>query len=433
MGCAEATGERDDPRIDYVGPRDSLCNNVKFLDVNGWSFAEDPPWAITIARWVCRWQSVIIQIGTLRLTELPTFHFHLQYLNLLRINMQTIESNAASSEGNSHNALHSTICRFPTEILCQIFLYCMPEDEEWKLTSEPDPSVAPMLLTTICRRWRDVVVDMPSLWCKLRMEVDGDWQKRAFCYESYLKQSQGRQSLTLEIHDADWTVPRSLLQLYVDQISNLSIELFRGAGSCPVVAADFGGLQELSIYNCGTAGAIAHSVVQLPPNTHSLKLMNVWLTKTELSSFNPLAWASLTSLEIMVGEFNLIPCLLRLCPNLSSLTMIGTFTGEIETLERLEHTKLQSLRLYSASHFNTHENPSRIFELFDAVTLPNLREVEVRNIGRWPHEEFKELLERSQCPLERLNFGSFVIRKKEELAEYATLLPSLKISMYPRY
>ncbi|KAG2091970.1 uncharacterized protein F5147DRAFT_764187, partial [Suillus discolor] len=333
---------------------------------------------------------------------------------------------------NSHNALHSTICRLPTELLCQIFLYCMPEDEEW--TPGPDPSLAPMLLTTICRRWRDVAVDIPSLWRKLRLEVgDSDWQKKAFCYESYLKRSQGRQSLTLEIRDEDWTVPRSLLQPYVHQISNLSIELFPGVDSCPVVAADFGGLQELSVHNYGTAEAIANSVAQLPPNVHSLKLTNVWLTKRELSGFNPLAWASLTSLEIMVEELNLIPCLLRLCPNLSSLTMIGNFTGEIETSEILEHTKLQSLHLDEASDVDTRENASRIFELFDAVTLPNLREVKVCNIGRWPHEEFKELLERSQCPLERLTFDGFVIRKKEELAEYVTLLPLLKIAMYPHY
>ncbi|KAG1789621.1 uncharacterized protein HD556DRAFT_770917 [Suillus plorans] len=345
--------------------------------------------------------------------------------------MQTIQSNTASSEANSHNALYSPICRFPTEILCQIFLYCMPEEDEWTLA--PDPSLAPMLLTTICRQWRDVAVDMPSLWRKLRMEVEGDWQKKVVCYESYLKRSRGRQSLSLEIHDEDWTVPRSLLQPYLNQISNLAIELFPGADFCPVMAADFGGLQELSIYNCGAAGAVTHSVAQLPPNTHSLTLTNVWLTKPELSGFKPLAWASLTSLELMVGELNLIPCLLRLCPNLSSLMMMGTFTGEIETSERLEHTKLQSLCIHAASHFNTSESPRRFFELFDAVTLPDLREVEVCNIGRWPHEEFKELLGRSKCPLERLYFDGFVIRKKEELAEYVTLFPSLQIAMYGRY
>ncbi|KAG2345950.1 hypothetical protein BDR05DRAFT_960240 [Suillus weaverae] len=76
----------------------------------------------------------------------------------------------------------------------------------------------------------------------------------------------------------------------------------------------------------------------------SLKFMDLRLNHKMISSFNiPLALAGLTNLEIAVNGVDSFFPLLRLCPNLSSLTMIGIFAA-IETSETLAHDKLQSLR-----------------------------------------------------------------------------------------
>ncbi|KAG2350109.1 hypothetical protein BDR05DRAFT_1055628 [Suillus weaverae] len=325
---------------------------------------------------------------------------------------------------NSHGGFSSAFWRLPTEILAQIFLYCIPEDGNWM----PAPYLAPMLLTTVCRRWREVAVDMPGLWRRLQLEVGhGDWQQRAFCYDSYLQRSRGRQlSLTLECHNNDWTELRSLLQPYVDQISSLSLGFFAGAGA--LVMSDFHALEELVIYTDGSDPvlAVARSIAQLPLNLRSLKFMDLWLNDTMLSGFNPLAWAGLTNLEIVVDGLDSFPRLLRLCPNLSSLTMIGIFTT-IETSETLVHSNLQSMRISGDLHLDSIRN----LGLFDAITFPNLHAIEVRNIGQWPHEEFKAFLTRSQCPLESLIFGGGVMTTDEQLAEYVTLFPSLKLVADP--
>jgi hypothetical protein len=325
---------------------------------------------------------------------------------------------------NSQKKFSSSIWRLPTEILAQIFLYCLPENGNLA----PAPYLSPMLLTTVCRRWREIAVDMPNLWRRLRLEVGhGDWQQRAFCYDSYLKRSRGRQlSLTLECYNNDWTELRSLLQPYVDQISSLSLWFYSGAGS--LAMADFHGLEELVIYTDGPDPvlAVTHSIAQLPPSMRSLKLMNLWLNLRLLSDFSPLAWASLTNLEIVVDGLDSFPRLLRLCPNLSSLTMIGIFTA-IETSETLVHANLQSLRISGHLHLDWAGN----LGLFNSITLPNLRAVEVRNIGQWPHEEFKAFLTRSQCPLESLIFGGGVMTTDRRLAEYVTLFPSLKLLTDP--
>ncbi|KAG1816160.1 uncharacterized protein BJ212DRAFT_1481233 [Suillus subaureus] len=121
--------------------------------------------------------------------------------------------------------------------------------------------------------------------------------------------------------------------------------------------------------------AVVRSIAQLPFSTRSLKLMDLWPDFELLSDFNPFAWPSLTNLEIAVDELDCIPYLLCVCPNLLSLTVVGLFA--VETKE--------------------------VF--FDAIILPRLRALEVRNSGQWPHEDFKTFLTRSQCPLESLTFG----------------------------
>ncbi|KAG1890168.1 hypothetical protein F4604DRAFT_651478 [Suillus subluteus] len=319
---------------------------------------------------------------------------------------------------------NSAIWRLPTEILAQIFLYCIPEDGN----CTPAPYLAPVLLTTVCRRWREVALDMPSLWCRLRLEVgNGDWQQRAFSYDSYLKRSRGRQlSLTLEGHDTDWTELRSLLQPYIDQISSLSVGFFSNCGS--LALTDFRGLEELVIYNGADYNlvlAVVRSIAQLPLNTRSLKLMDLWPDFELLSDFNPLAWPSLTNLEIAVDELDCIPYLLRLCPNLLSLTVVGLFAVEAEEVFR--HDKLRSLRVYGDLHLDW----VGTLGLFDAIILPSLRVLEVRNSGQWPHEDFKTFLTRSRCPLESLIFGDGVLITEQQEAEYATLLPSLELVVDP--
>ncbi|KAG1765846.1 hypothetical protein EV702DRAFT_63880 [Suillus placidus] len=78
---------------------------------------------------------------------------------------------------NSHRRFSSPIWRLPTENFSGNLLYCLPEDEYLSPTS----SLTPMLLTTICRRWREVAPGLPSLWYRLQLEVEHDgWQQRAF-------------------------------------------------------------------------------------------------------------------------------------------------------------------------------------------------------------------------------------------------------------
>ncbi|KAG1724174.1 hypothetical protein EDB19DRAFT_1760423 [Suillus lakei] len=401
----------------------------------------------------------------------PTSHLHLQRLNLLRVNMRVFNSNLGlpsvsdtidtpqniqldavhevsglarvttsisyrrrqfvEEKANTLQSNHSprgfssALWRLPTEILSQIFLCCLPEDEDEYLS--PTRNQPPVVLTLICRRWREIAMDMPSLWCgKLRLEVGHhDWQKRAFCYDSYLRRSRRPFQLQLQFHERHQLIKlQRLIQPYIDRITSLSLGSFSGRHSLMPIAA-FHALEDLTIYTDGFDPmlVIAYSLLRLPRTLRRLKIVDLLFTLEILSDFIAHStWAHLTHLEIMVEGLEAFTHLLRICPALSSLKMIGLFTA-FEASETFTHTGLQSL------HISGHWLLDSIGDtgLFDAITLPNLRTVEAHNIGSWPHEEFKALLTRSKCPMESLIFGGNVMTTEAQQAEYATLFPSLAL------
>ncbi|KAG1888642.1 hypothetical protein F4604DRAFT_1674299 [Suillus subluteus] len=266
---------------------------------------------------------------------------------------------------NSHKRLVSALWRLPAEILSQIFVHCLPIG--YRLS--PALEAGPTLLTKICRRWREIAVDMPDLWQELY--VGTDWQRAAFCYETWLKRSRGRPlSLELESHRNNWTELRSLLQPYINQVSSLSLHFYPN-GFQP----EF-----------------------MPPCTlRSLTVIGPFFNMEYASTFNP-AWARLTDIQIELDEPNAFPQLLR----------------------------LGAIHAHPTHSDNVYDGDTEHLHLFDTPSLPNLRVLETRGIYPWPHEEFKAFLTRSKCPLESLTFGFEESIKDHQRAEYVALIPSLK-------
>ncbi|KAG1897116.1 uncharacterized protein F5891DRAFT_547129 [Suillus fuscotomentosus] len=342
--------------------------------------------------------AIITERNTERNHQLDTVLHEISDLEAIMNGIQNLyqqrveKKNKMIQSMNPHMRLKLALWRLPTEILSYIFVYCLPEDRYLS----PASRQAPILLTRICRRWREVAVGTPSLWCRLWVAVEhNDWQKRAFCYDVWLKRTLGHPiSLALHCYN-DWNpLVRSLLHPYIHQISSLNI-LFGQVEQPECVFKDFSALQELII-----------------PNHTTFK---------QLCSFTPL-WAHLTKVEISVYKPYAFLRLLSLCPNLSSLTNYAK-SPQKTSLSPFTHPKLQSLRLYGDSW----SSREPLQNMFDALSLPNLRVLHVWNIKTWPHEEFKTFLIRSACPLESLVFGGTVIMTAEQQAEYVALVPFLKV------
>ncbi|TEB24581.1 hypothetical protein FA13DRAFT_1817884 [Coprinellus micaceus] len=67
----------------------------------------------------------------------------------------------------THRSLLSPIRRLPIEILHNIFVHCLPTDHN----SLMSPVEAPMLLTHICKQWRELVQGMPLLWSSIYIPI----------------------------------------------------------------------------------------------------------------------------------------------------------------------------------------------------------------------------------------------------------------------
>jgi hypothetical protein len=69
-----------------------------------------------------------------------------------------------------HKMLLSPARRMPAEILSSIFLECLPVG---KLDSfQPSAHKAPLLVSSICSRWRNVAISTPQLWSSVYLCFD---------------------------------------------------------------------------------------------------------------------------------------------------------------------------------------------------------------------------------------------------------------------
>jgi hypothetical protein len=146
---------------------------------------------------------------------------------------------------NLHRGLVSALSRVPPEILSLIFVHCLPETEHLL----PSSKSAPMLLTRICRRWREVAIGMSSLWCRVIVDIDNDdWQRTAFCYDAWLERSRDHPlSLALKCYENDVTNLRNLLEPHTNQISSLHIIQFVKPSIPDILLNDLPALQEFTI------------------------------------------------------------------------------------------------------------------------------------------------------------------------------------------
>ncbi|KAG2132897.1 uncharacterized protein EDB93DRAFT_890285 [Suillus bovinus] len=321
---------------------------------------------------------------------------------------------------NLHKGLVSYLWRLPTEILSQIFHYCLPK------YNHSSALEAPMLLTRVCRRWREVAIDIPSLWCSISIgfgrplcDVEESQISR---HDVWFKRSRGCPlSLSFTCKANDVAKLRSLLQPYSNKTSSLSITFLEDVTEPILWLGDLPALQELTMKLRGipTPG-LYQSLSQLPATLRSLEVM-AWFLNTAQISIGP-AGLHLTHLDIAVLQYqNEVIHLLKLCPNLSSVKICGIFKTSL-TPESFTHTKIQTFHVLTLfSHFG----------LLNALSLPNLRVFEHYHPDsvRYPDEELMAFLARSRCPLERLIFSGSKKPTMTDIvrAAYIDIIPSVGI------
>lgn len=75
-----------------------------------------------------------------------------------KVHQQLVEEKDRIARSTTlHKGLVSGLWRLPTEALSQIFHHCLPET-----CPLPSELTAPLLLTGVCQRWREVAIGIPS-------------------------------------------------------------------------------------------------------------------------------------------------------------------------------------------------------------------------------------------------------------------------------
>ncbi|KAJ3828654.1 hypothetical protein F5880DRAFT_1528784 [Lentinula raphanica] len=100
----------------------------------------------------------------------------------------------------AHRALMSPVRQVPAEVLAEIFVHCLPTERNAVRSLDE----APLLLTTICRDWRRVALDIPRLWRTLHIFIpphlsDQVMSRRAAGIRTWLGRS-GTLPLSISFH-----------------------------------------------------------------------------------------------------------------------------------------------------------------------------------------------------------------------------------------
>ncbi|KAF7291405.1 F-box domain-containing protein [Mycena indigotica] len=100
---------------------------------------------------------------TTKLAELDAETARLRNL----LNTVVLERNHLQDFVDAHKALVSPMRRVPEDILRLVFLKTLPEDRGAAM----HPSEGPLLLSRVCRYWRDLALATPQLWSSIHIVV----------------------------------------------------------------------------------------------------------------------------------------------------------------------------------------------------------------------------------------------------------------------
>ncbi|KAJ7671931.1 hypothetical protein B0H17DRAFT_947972, partial [Mycena rosella] len=73
---------------------------------------------------------------------------------------------AKSDAQSDLNSVLDPMARLPLEISSDIFMRCLPNDS----IPMPNPRLAPMVFTRVCRSWNALAISNPSLWARIQIK-----------------------------------------------------------------------------------------------------------------------------------------------------------------------------------------------------------------------------------------------------------------------
>lgn len=296
---------------------------------------------------------------------------------------------------------------------------------------KPSPTEAPLLLGQVCSEWRDIVCHMPEFWRSVVLRPGSDVEPTtwAFGARAWLDRS-GTSPLSIAI-----SLPKRMRISPQELLANVVSSAYRWQHL------------KLDVDDNTLDWILSHRM----PLLHSIKLdcfhpfkkINILpslFPKFREISFNDpvcvesqfiVPWSQITHISTSgLANTGTHMRRLRACPNLTSYDMTLFFADTPAENHSLVLNSLQRLRIVAWI-------PNAVGSIFEQLILPALSEIcievteQVSSCGEsispaFPVNAFESLLERSVCPLSRLEVKNFQF-SPSLVESFQKLNPSLSI------
>ncbi|KAL0564002.1 hypothetical protein V5O48_018055 [Marasmius crinis-equi] len=310
-----------------------------------------------------------------------------------------------------NHSLLSPIHRLPPEILTEIFaILCVTV----LISPQEIPDI--MSISQVCCLWREIVLSTPLLWsdfevtsryyaCSSSGKVQEDIEEMSALIDRvrlFLERSRNvplTLTLSIEVGGAKMQELLSILLESADRWKDLDIRaLYFRRPVLELLSRHLSSLQSL---------ALTYNTLNTDPSRH-------W-------SLLRLPWGHLTKLEALFVDGPSLAALLRKCPRLKVLKLIGYTYSNTQTTSPITLSCLETLFLRGKG------TPLLLGDL----SLPNLTTLDFEDhyIGNWINDThlIVESLQRSSCTIVNLAFGlPPILTRAEEMLAFLRLFPSLQ-------
>ncbi|KAJ7170884.1 hypothetical protein C8R43DRAFT_981418 [Mycena crocata] len=349
-------------------------------------------------------------------------------------------------------SLKFPVLTLPVEVTSEIFIHCLPAT----LPDEPrTPSIVPLLLTCICRQWRNIALATPRLWSKFSILADlPNIQRHHEFIERWLSRSGNLPlSLTfrrgypyepenpyeeispevLAAHElaATDSMERCLEVFwnYSRRWQNVKFLLKPSLFQRPSISTPDGGFprlthitigsyqrdesfgsEEIKLFGDAAAPQLRSVEIELDTNG-DIDLRLFILPWAQLTSFTGKSFVEEECYYVLLQTPALVHCTFSLCKN-------GDDNAPHAHPSLAPMSYLKSLSL-QASH--------DLSEILGALTLPSLETLSIRNHRGTNHAipAVRQLLIRSRCDLRDFTYEGKTYDQANEFSDCLRLMPAL--------
>ncbi|KAJ7290312.1 hypothetical protein C8J57DRAFT_1275679 [Mycena rebaudengoi] len=338
-----------------------------------------------------------------------------------QISLLTAERNAIQAELDS---IVFPVLTLPPEITSEIFVNCLPGQPQ-----DPEPLVAPLLLTGICRNWRTIALSTPELWSILSLRLDSPEVQNALAdlLPTWLSRS-GVHPLTLRFrYEADYDNDDSSPRIFCETLLQHAHHWYDVTLRLPHAdfiqlfddyPARFSSLRRLDIRYTDAIANPSCSFATLQ-GCHELRVLSVGKDVAvpvphfprwdQLTHFRGQHMAWKDGWELLSLASSLQKCSLRLD--------IRTVADLVQA-RRSAHIRLRHLRSLEIA-----TNVASLSQCLDFLTLPALEELIVSAFNTPDIEPLLGLIARSDCRITRFDMACHT--EATDFVQLFTALPHL--------